>query len=448
MIKIGKFKTEPKLITENMTGWGIQTYGERNDYPQRVDEIVSASATGTACLAIVQKFVGGQGFADERLASAVVNHKRQTADQVLRFAANDFKKFGGFALHVNYNALFEISEIQSIPMEFVRFAALDDNGCTPPRFLVHPDWGMRNLRLRAFYITDAITIDEFNPDPECIKRQIEAAGGLDKWHGQLLYFSNRGHGVYPLPVFDSVLTDMSTEEGVANVLNRNARYNFLPSGMLVDNRIVESEEQEEALAEQFMQFQGDASACRILYTAVKSPDDAPQFIPFEGKNYDKEFTETLTACRDNIGRLFAIPPVLRGEDMGGNFGADIVRNSYNYYNAVTEPDRLLLSEVFRTLTERMHELANCDTTIRPLEYSVQTTLSERLGDKFADFTALLDSSLDCKQKKARAKILFGLSEGEANNLIPLDPIPSHNPNITTDNDSHNQGHQAVPTPRQ
>jgi hypothetical protein len=60
---------------------------------------------------------------------------------------------------------------------------------------------------------------------------------------------------------------------------------------------------------------------------------------------------TREKVKNDIERSFNQPPILRAEDVGGNFGADALRNAYDYYNSVTEVERLQVERVlFGVLT--------------------------------------------------------------------------------------------------
>ena len=43
--------------------------------------------------------------------------KGQTCDTLLRLCSDDLAKFGGFALHINYNLLCEITSVEHIPLK-------------------------------------------------------------------------------------------------------------------------------------------------------------------------------------------------------------------------------------------------------------------------------------------------------------------------------------------
>ena len=101
-MKLAILKTEKQLQSRNDRLLGIQSYGERNDYPQKLMEVVGASITGGACVEQFGRFLFGRGFSQRDFFQAIVNQKGQTADDVLEHVARDFAMFGGFALHVNW----------------------------------------------------------------------------------------------------------------------------------------------------------------------------------------------------------------------------------------------------------------------------------------------------------------------------------------------------------
>ena len=73
---------------------------------------------------------------------------------------------------------------------------------------------------------------------------------------------------------------------------------------------------------------------------------------------------------------------LRAEDVGANFGADLMRNAYDFYNSITETERDILSSIFKRVFKIWH-----DHTVNPEQeyeilakvYRVNSTLAERLG---------------------------------------------------------------------
>lgn len=416
-MKIGKLKKEKRFESRIDKTLGIQTFGEKNDYPQQVMEIVGASGTGSSCVDVYSKFIAGQGFNDSVFFNLMINKQGETNDVLLNLIAHDFAKFNGFAIHLNYNANYKICQVNFVPFETARLGVLDDNGCYDT-IALHWDWGRRMTQLRKWSKEDIVTVDLFNPDPEFINAQVEKAGGWHLYKGQVYYYSGNRANNYPLPKYDAVLTDMSTEEGVSNISYRNARNNFLISGMLVD--IInenQSEEQENETEKSFLEFQGDEEACKMMYSSVNSTEEVPKVVDFSSKNYDKEFAVTRDKVKDDIGRAFNQPPILRAEDVGSNFGADALRNAYDYYNSVTEVERLQVERVFSHIFRYWHGQQFNDFSIVPLSYGQKVALFDRFGkDGVEKIDQIVDSNIDPESKRRKLKVMFDLTDAELENL--------------------------------
>lgn len=248
------------------------------------------------------------------------------------------------------------------------YEARDDEGRFD-KVAIHWDWCREFTQLRKWRKTDIDFIHLYNPNPAVIQQQVDSVGGWAHYKGQVYYFSNEGDRTYPLPIFESTLTDMSTEEGISNISYRNARKSFLSAGMLIDRRNADqTAEQENATEKSLLEFQGDAEAGKIMYVEVNSDDEIPQFVPFAVNNFDKDFEATRKAVRESIGISFNQPPILRSEDVGGNFGADLMNNAYNYYNSVTEKERMAIERVFADIFSHWHKETTNNYGIMPLKY--------------------------------------------------------------------------------
>lgn len=408
----------------------IQRWEITNDYPQQVLEIIAASGTGKACTDTYAKFIGGKGFADPNFYKMEVNRLRQTADYILGMAKVDYARLKGFALHVNYNAKYEVVEVHHVPFENVRFCLPESEDTLDfTQVAIHPDWGRRNTKLRRWRAEDIDYIDLFDPSPEAIDAQVAAAGGWSNWKGQIYYFSGDGAKTYPTPIADVVLTDMNTEEGMSNVSNRNARNNFFPAGMLIDYKTPQGEDsgdedqsEQADIEEALMDVQGDEKAGKILYITADSKDEAPDFKPMNAVNYDKQFEVTGTRVQKNIGRAYNQPPILRCEDVGASFGAELLKNAFNYYNAVTVDERLVMEMVFSEIFSRWSGGSPAETyEIYALSYDVEMTLAERITDKAVDkVLEICNGSLPYKRKRKMLKVLYRISDEELNLLVPKD----------------------------
>ena len=453
-MKVGKLKTKQRRIDTELKLWGIASYGENNDYPEKVLEVSQASPTGTGCLKTYIKFTKGMGFEDELLSSHIFNDKGETGREIQQKLINDYCTIGGCAVHVNYNALLKSVEYQYVPFEHCRLG-IDENGNYNKKIAVHPDWtGRYNLKHKLPKKEDIKWYPIYNPKPDILIAQI-GENGIENYSGQIAYFTNTGLLSYPLSPFDSVVTDMATEESVSTVLYRNAKHNYLPAGILVnkkgipaqagsDNDIIDGKESD-TLYKDVETFQGDEQAAKIIVVDIDQSEDPPQFVPFTIQNFDKMFDTTTKYVESNIGKVFMQPPILRAVDVGAGFGADLMKNAYDIYNSITFDDRNFISSLFTLLLNSYDEQFS-STDIIPLEYPTKTIdiptelfpdLSKNERRDLIGFepeaeqsatelgvseiqsmtTILIDPTLSDNQKQNMLVILFGLSEKDAKKLI-------------------------------
>lgn len=424
-MKVAQIKSAPQFESRDWRQYGIQTYGDTNDFPQTVSEIVQASKTGNACLSIYNDFVYGHGFKDPGIYKLRVNKEGEKLDKILRMVCKDFTLWHGFAIHVNYNMNFRVSSIHHIPFESLRLAKADDGGFIG-RTAYHPDWGRRDKTRSRWSPSDIEWFHLFNPDPEAILNQIEEAGGWDNYKGQILYFSGDSEGspAYPVPTFIAEMTDMRTEEALANVAGRNACSNFLSAGILVDIKDeTQDQSQVNETQKELNKFQGDENTSQLWYIQCKSKEEVPQFIRFSGENYDKAFEVTQRVIPENIGQSFKQPPILRAVDVGANFGADLMTNAYKYYNSVTVRERQQLEETFILIFEYWWApLDNPDFTIQSLTYNAGESIADRIGkDNMTQVLEIIrDQMLSTVQKRNMLKLIYGLYDEEIIKLMPDD----------------------------
>ena len=375
-MKVSAAKTSPRVERNvYITAKRIKGYGANNDYPQKVLEIINSSGTGKTCMDIYVKFVEGSGFQDQTLAEIVLNEKKERANSLLRKAAKDLKNFNGFAFLIKYDGLGLPYEYVNIPFEHCRLE-IENNGSYTGRVGVHHDW--TNELGKPFRQDDVKWLSKL--DQEAVIEQMLEAGGPTEYLGQIMYFTVDGEWEYPISPFDPVITDMLTEDAVSTVKHRNAKYNFLPAGILVRKGIKPRTLDTGALdpddnynremlesADMIKNMQGDMNTSKIWVVDVDADEEVPEFIPFDAKNYDKEFTYTENSVQENIGKMFMIPPVLRGVDVGEGFGAEKITNAYNFMNSVTGNERRILEVAFMDLLE-FYSTQFTNFEVDPLKY--------------------------------------------------------------------------------
>lgn len=378
-----KKKSSRRLDANYSYALNIQTYGDDNLYPQTLRDIISASSTGSECSDRFADFIEGNGFTNELFSGYVVNRKGQTADDIHALVCKDVSLYNGIALHVNYNVYGEIVELHHIPFENCRLLEEDDNGYVA-KIAVHPDWtGKKTRKGKAVRVTkeNIDYIDVFNPVKEVVLAQIESAGGIEYYKGQVLWVSMAGNNIYPVGKGDRVVTEMSTDEGLANVKYRNVRNNFLPSGMVItkkgthttfdeNGKEVEDASGNDSFSDMLVQLQGDTNSNKLLDVTLESDEEKPEFVPIVTQNYDKEFTVTDASVVERIYSSYGQEPwyCIRIGKVG--FSGDILEDAFEYYNSIVSKQQRLIERTFERLFRYWYEVANPsnDYSVQPLKY--------------------------------------------------------------------------------
>lgn len=379
-------KPAQRIDTNYVSRFKMQSYGDDNLYPQHLRDITRASGTAELCINRYSKFIEGYGFMNEQFADTVINPQGATADELLHDISNDVARHGGFAVHVNYNVLCQVSDIHFVPFEQCRLEEEDDAG-NVAHILVHPDWrGRRTRNGRTLLVTDKYIhrINVFNPDPKVVAQQIIDAGGIDKYDGQILWLSMDGRWQYPTPIYDAIITDISTDEGLGNIKNRNVRNNFLVACMLIARKQEPKVDKDGNVIERQMiddddlrQFQGDERSSKILYVELENDEDKPEVVPFPTKNYDKEFSVTDASVIERIYAQFhqELFYSIRIGKLG--FSGQVMQDAYQYYAGEVTNEQRFIERGFTKLFSSWHDplLRNADFAIQPLKYISADTAS-------------------------------------------------------------------------
>lgn len=212
-------------------------------------------------------------------------------------------------------------------------------------------------------------IDVFNPDPEIVQRQIEAAGGIDKYWGQVLWFSSEDEA-YPLAPYDSVLEDIESEGRTKNFKRKLIATQYVAGGILSNGKFNTDQERAD-FNKNFEDFQGDDNAGNIMHVEIETEEERPKFEPFKMIENDRIYEYTEGSVQENIRTVFGIPSPLIGKDIAGKLGmSQMVADAINIYNMATDGERKIMSEIFRKIFTHWAKPAGNDFEILPLVNSL------------------------------------------------------------------------------
>lgn len=380
-MNIAKIKKAPQRVDVSyLSTIGIKSYGRNNIYPQQAKAILDSSSTGAQCADRYARFIEGDGIANKALYDLVLNRYGETTDDILSSVCQDLANYGGFALHVNYNVACEIVEVQFVPFENCRLKEDDDAGYIG-QIITHPDWtgkATRNGKVLKVGRDTITTYDRFNPDPTIVQAQIIASGGIDHYRGQIMWVSMAGRDRYPLPKYDRVLTELSTDEGLSNIKFRNARCNFLPSAFVVSKMsqaVNDEDEAKQALisqgfAESLEQFQGDETSNVLISMTIANEEEKPEIVPFPTQNFDKEFSVTDASVVERIYCAFEQEPFLCVRNGKVGFSGTLIHDCYTYYSSLVIKEQRMIERALGKILDHWFEpLVSTDTAIIPLTYN-------------------------------------------------------------------------------
>jgi hypothetical protein len=335
---------------------GIKMYDVDNLYPNNILLKVADSPTASGCLERYTAFIEGNGLHSSLLANAEVNRNGQALDEVHALLSADLAAFGGFAALVQYDIYCRPCGIEHIPFEQCRLEECDADG-NVAHIAVHSDWSGQKTRdgERLSVSEDNIDyINVFNPDPAVVAEQILGAGGITSYTGQVYYYSNAGYMVYPKPRYDSAITDISTDTGISNVMNRNVRSNFFAAGIVSYFANV-NEGEEDVIRERLETLQGDMQLGTMIALPIQDPNERPEFTEFKGHNFDKDFTATTSATAERIYSAFGQEGwyCLRIGKTG--FSGTLVKDIETEYSRRCKKDQRALTKAYYAILSRFAE---------------------------------------------------------------------------------------------
>lgn len=348
-IAVPSFATK-RIVNRDDKSLAVQVYDLDNIYPQRVRNAINSSATGTACTNLLQKHLRGRGYQSAALEDLVVNEKGQTLGEVHRLLSYDRAMYMGWAYHISYNAMLEPVGIKHVPFEYVRLSLPDEHGYVYTAKL-HPDWARESGK--SFNRKDIVEIDLYTDDPLHMQEQIERAGGFNQWRGQLLYFSEKGHLVYPPAVSDPVFEDVLTDAGIKMWKFRGISNDFMASYFWVFNGEFATETERQAYVDAVNSFQGVDNSHKVLVVECPVPASKPEIIPIQKQDNDKVYELTESSVRENIIRSYGQPLMLHAIHQGGSLGLGKEwEEAQLNYDMRTADDRTALAYTFKPVLDR------------------------------------------------------------------------------------------------
>jgi hypothetical protein len=361
-------------IVKRLVKWDkkleIYQNGEDNLYPERIDRIINNSVTAKMSSEIMVQYLIGKGFGEAD------NFKINKDQKLIDFAidiADSLTRQRGVAIHFDYNLNFEAINPKVLDFTKIRLGKKDSNYYNG-KIIFKNDWSDKK--------EEEIIFDVFNKTELVVQSQIEKAGSIEKYKGQVLYINLDSRYFYPLSRIDSVLNDCDSESQAAIYKNMILRKGFFGKQIIMTPPLISNDEPEMVLNDagqlvrnrEFAKRQAEADEVKKTIESFIGSENAGGALMIESPDFingidtifkiqtissdlnDKMFEYTENSVSKNILMAFNNLPValVKSPDsaMFGNSGESILEAKKMYWEN-TSKERNKLETIINDIVQNL-----------------------------------------------------------------------------------------------
>ena len=333
--------TRQRVQIQDVRQYSILANGIDNLYPQLVEQAVNGSGQAFGCVSTLAEYIEGKGFKDTTFYKAVVNNDGDTMDFILKQIAKDMAYYGTRCYLLKYNVFGEVNQVYHIHAEYVRKGIKEHQG----QYAVYDDWAKE--RSKQIKKDDIRWYDAYDPDK--VLEQMEKAGGVTKYKGQILYISAEGKDAYGLAPIDPEIESAISDAQIKTSHFWNLATGFMNNSIIVASKIMEQDEADE-MTQALTEFQGAENTSKTMFMPGTDPESI-KVIPLDSASQNNKFTETEASVRERIRKVFKTPPILLGDDTASGFAdqGNFLLQCKTYYNEITDVHRRAVEEDMTTI---------------------------------------------------------------------------------------------------
>ena len=368
-MKVTVFEIVKRLVTWDKK-LEIYQNGADNLYPERIDRLINNSVTAKMASEMMVQYVLGKGFGEAD------NFKVNDSQKLIDFAidvADSLVRQRGIAIHFDYNLNFEPINPKVLDFTKVRLG-LKDSKQYNGKILFKNDWSNNK--------EDAVVFDVFNKSDKIVQAQINKAGTIDKYKGQVMYINLDSRYYYPLSRIDAVINDCDSESQAAIYKNMILRKGFFGKQIIMTPPLISNDEPEMVLNDlgelvrnrEFARRQAEADEVKKTIESFIGSENAGGALMIESPDFingidtifkiqtinsevnDKMFEYTENSVSKNILMAFNNIPValVKSPDsaMFGNSGESIAEAKKMYWEN-TSKERNKLETIINDIVQNL-----------------------------------------------------------------------------------------------
>jgi len=328
----------------------VYNWGLDNKFPSLIETLINLSVTSSTCIQKVSKAVYGKSFGD--IGKVIVNSDGQTLNEVLRIASREYSKHNNLFIHIGYNALLEIKSIKVIPCKSVRIGKQDDLGYSG-KYIV-ADWEDRP-KPEEFRI-----YDRYSPIQTVIQSQIEKAGSITSYKGQILHLQKDTNSIYSLPDLNPVMSEALLEHN-SQLFRSNSSERGFTNTKLLTIKPFSSDDERRQFHNKLNELQGTKNSGSVLLmestNVSDNLDNEIKLSDLTSEYNDELFAYSDSQAEKNICKAFGVPVVLvdsSNDGLFGNSGEMLLEAKKQLYES-REEERDMIEEMFQKLLSNFHK---------------------------------------------------------------------------------------------
>ena len=372
-------KRDPKKHPVYNKHQGIIYNGKDNGYPNETEEVIANSPIASQCAGIYADFLEGSGFSNEPVNLSKFQWINYNQNDLLKEVCESLSVHQGAFIHISYNANFEKSGFATLPYENCRISKIDSQGYHG--FVYHDSDAWIHTKYGRRYNTNIIKYHSYNPDPNIVEIQVNQAGGIEKYSGQVFYLKLSNKYAYTSPLISPVW-DLAKADHELGLYYLNTIQNNFHDPTIVRHRQMTDEKELNALDKTLKEALGARNASSIIRLEDNfGGEDAQGMFKIEQLKTEvkpDKFLHIETTIANKIRKVYKnIPPQLtdfiQGK-LGNTSGEDLIKAN-SVYNKYTASNRKKIERNFAELFSNFHMDIGDDWTIGLYEILEQGTIN-------------------------------------------------------------------------
>lgn len=347
----------------------IVQYDIDNLYPNKAKSVAERSVTTMSAIGVLSSFIFGDGFIDEALNELVINEEGQTLADLHETTSDDEAMFTGYAIHVNYNILGQIIELNEISFELLRW------NHDLSRMFWCKDWTKARFEGKRKNV-----VEYFPYDPEKVGEQVDSLEDGEEYNGQILYWIPRKKDIYTLCKYDAAMEDSQFEAESKLWKLSNVQNGYAAGYIFFYPAQIESQLEKAGLIKDVKGASGAANAGKtnavpVNTSAMESLGSRKMIEEIPRTGVDKLFTKQNEEAKLDIFMAFNMSPILSGVRKDGGFSRDEYLDAFDMYNSLSQKNRKRKERVLTKLLS--HSIwPNKKVEIKPKQFTIFREIDE------------------------------------------------------------------------